>query len=262
MSSRLGIILPVTFAFLAVGTLFAHDYRITKRNHDAAEGELSLTAYVGGFSDRIADAMRGEPPAPTVADAMPVVLDGWTARAAVEGDYDTLTQIVPDEPTAVERDLARVEAEIQSSVAFQIVQAQQTRGIEREMIVFERGDDMMMVSIIFRPARIFNQIGGAQLEIMQDILNIIPDQESFGNVGGLDFLVSPVKGSTNARQIVGHLSRQVDVTVITNSDDIAAREVLSEVDLVLLNGMVEEPVPEVDPDYVPPPRVLPKVNRG
>ncbi|WP_342076604.1 hypothetical protein [Yoonia sp. SS1-5] len=236
---------PVFLVAAGFSLVMGIDFHERRENHDTSEGTLTFSRYLAAVPARIAAALQPTARPAQIAELMPQKVPGWDTRPMTDADYNTLTQI-PRDPLADEQ--AALIEELQTNVSFQIMKAQQMAGIKQEALTYQRDDKMVILKVTYRPTEFFEQPGGEELAMMQDLLRDAAAVETtpFGTVQGLDFEMLDIPNSVGARQIFGRMGRQMDIELVTNTNDRTTMLVLNRLNIAGLNGILDAPLPEID----------------
>ncbi|MEL7114653.1 MAG: hypothetical protein AAGP08_03540, partial [Pseudomonadota bacterium] len=182
-----------------------------------------------------------------MADYMPAPA-GWAVRDLTDEDLARL--MAPPKPLTPEQEkIAAVEEAMKREPAMMLVQASVSRGFKQEIKVYEKGDAMVAVRMKFVPSRVFEGVGGPQLAMMQDIMNLEhtldgEDDGPFAVVAGLPFKEED-ETENPSRDIRAELGRQFSIRVLALATDEEIFEVISDFDIANLNAMMLEPATDI-----------------
>lgn len=250
--SALNLAVPVVFGAISLGIYGTFDYMSRAQ---ASPGGMSVGEYAQGLFSRAEIVVKDSgPKEKTLAEIMPAAPDGWTRRATAEGDYNLLTGIAPRELSAEEKQRAAevrgIEEDLQKNPMFRLMQASASRGFSGEAATYLRGNQMSMVNIVHTPARVTQGLGGAQIGMMLDMMDMEAtfDAEEYISVNGLVYHVKKVRKSETAREFTAAIGRQIDVKLISNARDEHVIEMLMSIDPIALNARLAEPLETIGPD--------------
>ena len=234
------------------------DY-VTYTRQRAEEGtQLNFAGYLSEIPGRITQSTAGAEPAPppTLASALPDALEGWRITPYDPADFDRMARVTPREKTELDIRQEELNALLEADPGFQQIQAEQARHVEEERITLTRGNDIMILTLTFRSAKMYEGLTGGILSAVQDNMmdTVTFMDDPFATVRGVPFRVSPIDDSPDGRRFRGHMGRQIDILVQTNADDSAVMNLLSGVGFATLNGMLMAPLETVDtslPGFTP-----------
>lgn len=235
MASLLGsVIVPVTLGAIGLGVFGAMDFTTRK----LADETLTAGTYFTELPARMATIFEKAPPRANLEKLIPEAPRGWHNDEFIDADYAELTGLAPAEPQIP----SELEEALENNLSFQIVSAVQQRGFQQTLSTYRRGHHQMMIlALRYRPARVTSGIGGAQMSMMIDMMQMDIESEHFATVQGLDFEIKQIDGSERGRRIVAHLGQQVDIELVTNSTGEAVFTLLQDIDIAALNSLLTEP---------------------
>ncbi len=186
---------------------------------------------------------------PHLATYVPDPPPGWTIRDADDADYSSLTGRPPIVWSDINSAIAEIETKMAAHLATQRDLRSRDRGFEAAHVTFESGDMMVMLSMRYLPARVFDGPQGGAFALLQDLMRGLCTAEyaaeEFAVVSGLPFEISDVAGAEDARRINAFLGPQIDIEILTNTDDAAVMEILSLLNIAALNQMLDTPLETV-----------------
>ncbi|AML50111.1 hypothetical protein [Falsihalocynthiibacter arcticus] len=229
----------VVFAFIALSMTFGFDFFQRQQIAKATGETYGVSEYFASAKARYA-AFKNDPITYDIDDYAPNPAD-WEKRVWTVGDGDLF--FGPQKPLTADQ-LAQLEAvkEVDNNPFVKLMQADLERGLKKGTWVYEKGDSMIALELRFIPARLQTMVGGEQLNMMQDMMQMTEIKSDFARVGGVLFQETTRTHEAFSRELTGHIGRQIDIVlrVIGPSSDILT--LMADINFDGLNGMVETPI--------------------
>ncbi|MDX5349503.1 MAG: hypothetical protein LPJ95_02200 [Paracoccaceae bacterium] len=193
---------------LGVGGVVAIDYSMSSRWSGREDGEgLTFTEYLGGYSGRIANLVRGSGGTAglprKLVDMLPKAPEGWTVRPAEAGD---IAAFLPKNRKSLPKDaVAHVEA---------IVKQAGGRGMETAALTYERGDRKVIFQAVRYPDVIFTSFAAMQQRFELQTRAAEFSGTQFMTVRGLDVAEDLLPEGVNARLFLADVGAQIHLRVL------------------------------------------------
>ena len=237
-------LLPVLFVAILAAVLGGMDFYLQKQK--AGDQPFGLTEYLA--SRQIAIAAISRPP--SLENAMPQQLPGWTIHKFAAADLAILTAKAPTPEDAEEFAKTRQAEKLGLMV---------TPSAKLSDLALYKGDISirLVATLIVDDGSMASGALRAQNAFMKGMTeSAAPGQtgtRDFAAVDGVTFVELPKDPNSPAdiRLLRATLGDVATVTAVTRStDDAAIAEALSAVDFVMLNSLLKEPLPNISDSSV------------
>jgi hypothetical protein len=203
--------------------------------------EYSVGTYVSDMIGNISICSKNCVEIPKVKDMLPVTPEGWTARDFDKADLPLVTGIAPKpvEPNP-DNPMSAENAGAGGMLALAMVGSMYSDKFDRRARTYIKGDEIVIFSISYRKAALFNGIGGDQLAMMFEMESMMEMPSPYVRVDDLVFNLKPSDTDGTARRLVAHYGPQFDFEILTNANDDALAEVLKGMDIAGLKLMLSD----------------------
>jgi hypothetical protein len=202
--------------------------------------EYSVGVYVSDMIGQIRVCAKNCVEIPKVKDMLPVTPQGWTSRDFDRADLPLVTGIAPKPETDPNNAVTAETVGASGMLALAVAGSMYSADINRRATTYIKGDEIVIFSITYKKAALFNGIGGDQLAMMFAVQNMIDQGTPYVRVDDLVFELKPEKNDGAARRFVANYGTQLDFEVLTNATDESFAEILKGLDIAGLKLMLSD----------------------
>lgn len=217
------------FGLLILCAVMAADfYAMTLRS---GTGGLSINGYLQQRIAAVRGFWAGEPQ--DLAELLPNAPRGWTMTNLKPGDY---ADLVDGDDSAIVKNDAMLR-EVQG-----LLIGHNLSGHQIVRRTYRKGDEAVLISAQLLPEQYFLGVSGGQLASMFDRLHRMGAPRIFARIKGLDFSEKTTFSNDIIRHVSASIQPQLQIEIVTNATDERVLEVLQDLDVAGLNGLVDDPV--------------------
>jgi hypothetical protein len=233
-------LLDIAFIMLILLGCVGLDYYVLKR--DAAGAPYGIADYIAQRSEDFNDLRYP----PSLAAALPTDIDGWQVST---DSADKMVETAPEKRAQEAGEIALIKAvaalDKAAAPAGEMVGMTLTKGDTRLRVVAVLMQDESAAPPV-EPTAAPSPDTAAQMQALMQTLPALAAQQSYEVVDGVAFTEMPAEAVTkdaDLRMMRANLGADMAVTVVTRStDDAAIKEAIGNIDFVMLNKLLANPV--------------------
>ena len=203
--------------------------------------DYSVGVYVSDMLANISICSKNCVEIPKAKDMLPVTPAGWTSRELADTDYELVTgvkrpekKVNPDDPFAPQNLGAA------GLLSLAMAKSMVGSGVDRRDMTYIKGDEVVIVTLIYKKSALLNGIGGDQLAMMFEIQQMSERTTPYVRADDLVFHLYAKPEPGGARRFVAHMGSQIDITLFTNAKDESIAEILKGLDIAGLKMMLAD----------------------